>query len=288
MTGWIASRKLRERRKARRRARRERLRERRAQATHRYDSAVSVAAIKLNAPRSRVRVRFAFGWRWLSGAILIVALLALYMLLDNSMFYVARAEVGGLRYISPEEVYALSGAANLHIFWVDPYEVAQAVAADPSIASAEVMVTWPARLIIRVQEREPALIWQQGTRWWWVDVNGNVMPLRRDMPELLRVAVETPQQEELHAGDTIPPDVVNGALQLHTLYPNIDLLFYDPDRGLSYQDGRGWRVYFGTGADMPRKLQVYLALVDSLLARGIQPEYIDVGNLDAPYYKLWD
>lgn len=84
----------------------------------------------------------------------------------------------------------------------------------------------------------------------------------------------------------VPDSVMQGALQLRELRPNIDKLYYRPSGGLSYQDGRGWRAYFGTGHDMHQKLVVYETLVAELLARGAQPEYISVGNQEKPFYKL--
>ncbi|MBF8284802.1 MAG: hypothetical protein HW378_3717, partial [Anaerolineales bacterium] len=60
---------------------------------------------------------------------------------------------------------------------------------------------------------------------------------------------------------------------------------YDKQHGLSYQDGRGWRGYFGVGTGMPQKLAVYEALVDNLASRGLYPAVISVENLKAPYYR---
>ncbi|MEZ4519667.1 MAG: FtsQ-type POTRA domain-containing protein [Chloroflexota bacterium] len=84
----------------------------------------------------------------------------------------------------------------------------------------------------------------------------------------------------------VPADVLEGAMQLRQLRPNIDKLYYRPSGGLSYQDGRGWRAYFGSGRDMHQKLVVYEQLVEDLLSRGLQPTYISVSNQEKPFYKL--
>ncbi len=83
----------------------------------------------------------------------------------------------------------------------------------------------------------------------------------------------------------VPQDVLEGALQLRALRPNIEQLYYRPSGGLSYQDGRGWRAYFGTGLDMNQKLAVYETVVARLLEQGIRPEYISVSNQYKPYYR---
>ncbi len=84
----------------------------------------------------------------------------------------------------------------------------------------------------------------------------------------------------------VPAEVLEGAMQLRQLRPNIDNLYYRPSGGLSYQDGRGWRAYFGSGRDMHQKLVVYERVVEDLLGRGLQPTYISVSNQEKPFYNL--
>jgi hypothetical protein len=117
---------------------------------------------------------------------------------------------------------------------------------------------------------------------------------RRDIPTLLHVinegeAIPFQCPGPLCADQdtiTIDPEVVRGAQHLKTLRVNIDVLYYDPVRGLSYQDGRGWRAYFGIGATMDTKLVTYETLVANLESRGLRPLYIDVSNPNAPYYRV--
>lgn len=219
---------------------------------------------------------------------------ALIAILTNQAFTVVQAEVGGVRYMPAAEIFALSGVAGRHILQVDPQEVVARLQASPSIESAQAVVRWPARVIILVREREPALVWEQGEERYWVDVNGHLMPLRAELPQLVRVINEgeaIPFQcpgPACNEGDavSIDPAVVLGTQHLKTLRSNIDVLYYDPVRGLSYQDWRGWRGYFGVGTDMNLKLVVYETLVADLEVRGLHPVYIDVSNPDAPFYRV--
>lgn len=240
-------------------------------------------------PGLRVRV----GWRWVSGGLALAIGVGLGVVFSNPIFYVTQVEVGGLRTVPAEEVFADTAIAGYHIFWIDPAVVAERVAASPSIESAEVAVLWPARVVIYVHEREPALVWEQGGRSYWVDVNGNLMLQRSGAPNLVRVISEgdglpyrCPGPGCPEGAVTIDPGVVLGAQHLRTLRSNIDVLYYDSVHGLSYHDGRGWRAYFGVGTNMDRKLIIYEALVANLLARGIRPSYIDVSNSDAPFYGI--
>jgi cell division septal protein FtsQ len=235
-----------------------------------------------------------FNWRFISGG-LVIGLIALGVFVFTSpIFFVTQVEVGGVRYVPADEIFTNSGTAGVHIQQIVPDEVRERVLASPSLASARVILQWPARVIILVRERQPALVWEQRGEHYWVDVNGNLMVLRTELPNLVRVVNEgeaipfscpgpgCPEDGRV----TINPDVVLGAQQLKTLRSNIDMLYYDPVRGLSYQDGRGWRGYFGTGTNMDLKLKIYETLVDNLQRRVITPVYIDVSNPDAPFYRV--
>jgi cell division septal protein FtsQ len=170
-------------------------------------------------------------------------------------------------------VYSLSGVDGMHIFFVDPAEVQANLLRSPTIASAQVFVDWGDPFVrIVVQEREPALIWEQAGVTIWVDIHGRIMRQREQQGNLLRVSVDTlmdgPPQGE------IDPAIVGGAVQLHALVPEIMQLRYHPDYGLGYNDPRGWEVWFGTGTDMPDRMQVYRALIEDLVTSGIQPRAV--------------
>lgn len=102
------------------------------------------------------------------------------------------------------------------------------------------------------------------------------------------LAIDGSLGEEVVDLPFVPQEVLQGALQLRALRPNIDVLAYDLSGGLSYQDGRGWRVYFGTGQDMDEKLAVYETLVEHLLAEQATPAYISVSNQEKPFYMARD
>jgi hypothetical protein len=209
------------------------------------------------------------------------------LLLDPRM-YIQNVNLGGSAFVPGQEIYAHSGVAGQHIFWVDPVEVQRNVAAVPGIASAHVTVQWPNVVTIEVTERIPVVVWVENDERWWVDADGAMFKARAELPGLLPITVDDAARRAGVKGDAqgfVPTDAVAGALQLRQLRPNIELLHYDALRGLSYQDGRGWRGYFGVGTDMPQKLAVYEGLVADLLARGIQPRLISVESAQAPYYQ---
>lgn len=232
--------------------------------------------------------------RWVSLTIVIFITLVGAFVFAHPMFYVTRIEIGGLRYMSAEEVFSRAGVAGFHILWVQPEQIEANIADSTSVASVDVAVQWPARVIVLVSEREPALVWEEDGARYWVDVNGNMMVRRGDVQNLIQVinlADSIPficpgpacQQE----GDNIvqiDPALVSGAQQLKTLRDTITVLYYSEPEGLGFDDERGWRAYFGTGLNMDVKLVVYERLVAELQEQNTNITYIDVSNPAAPFY----
>jgi hypothetical protein len=233
------------------------------------------------------RGRVYVSWRIFSALIVASLLTVLSLFFNADAFYVHSIAVGGLQHLTKEEVFALTEIANMHVFWVDPEEVRDNILRSPTVADASVEVGWPPNMIqIVIEERQPALVWEQAGVATWIDLQGRVMRQREDRPDLLRISAENIIEGPLGPDVQISEDVVNGALQLRSLFPNIEVLRYHPHKGLGYQDGRGWEVWFGIGTDMPEKILIYEAIVANLQARGIQPGEIDVSNPDAPYYSV--
>lgn len=255
--------------------------------------------------------RFLLSTRWISLGLLAIVVYALYLVGMDTSFYLTKIPVEGASAIPAAEIVAASGLGGRHVFGVDPAEAATAVQEAPGVVSAAVELRWPNQVSIQVEEETPVLAWQVGENRYWVTEDGRLLPARADAPGLLQIEVEespvaadmrgavaaaaentadgeeTADDEaaEQSAADHFIPDrVLAGALQLRQLRPNIDKLFYRPSSGLSYEDGRGWRVYFGVGADMAQKLVVYETIVEDLLARELTPVYISVSNQEKPYY----
>jgi hypothetical protein len=225
-------------------------------------------------------------WRLASLSIVVLLLALLGRLFTDPNMFLDGVNLGGSALVPGEEIYLHSGIAGQHIFWVDPLAVERQVEQVPGIADAAVSVQWPNTVTIVVLERIPVVTWIENERVWWVDADGFKFKAREELPGLLPIQVDAVEGKASQPDDTpVPAEAIHGALQLRELRPNIELLHYDAAHGLSYQDGRGWRGYFGVGTDMPQKLAVYEKLTADLTARGIYPRLISVENLGAPYYK---
>ena len=221
--------------------------------------------------------------RWFSLILLILCSLSLLMIGTDQSFYFSAVPVEGNSSIPDSEIISASGLAGQHVFSANPSIAAAQVGEVDGVISATVTIGWPNKAVIEVAEESPIALWEQGGKSYWVTPDNRLIPARSTANTgLLRIKSE---QFGANTGEIfIPDDLVSGALHLRDLRPNIDQLFFRPGNGLSYQDGRGWRAYFGGGLGMEQKLVVYETLVKELVAKGITPTYISVSNQEKPYY----
>jgi hypothetical protein len=245
--------------------------------------------------------------RIVSLTILVLCAYCLYLIGVNQRFYLHEIIVDGAGNLNAAEIIRASGLAGVHIFAANPKVAADAVSALPGVRAATVELQWPQEVRISVAEDTPVLLWEENGQRYWVDGAGEFVPAGNTAPPgLLRITAETPEVTPVAAAATtaeaesgaaeaafrpntylpfIPQELLAGAQQLAAIRPNIDHLFYTPYGGLSYQDGRGWRGYFGVGANMAEKIAVYEAITASLVERGVTPAYINVNNPARPYYR---
>lgn len=227
------------------------------------------------------------GWRLLSGFIALILLLLLIVFFSADVFYVRSLSVEGLEYLTREEVFALANIAEVHLFTVDPELVQANILRSSSVAVARVQLGWPPDMVqIALEERQPALVWEEGGITTWIDLQGRVMLQREERSDLLRVSAQVSLEGPPGPSVRLDAAIVTGAMQLQGLKPELEQLRYHPDNGLGYTAAGGWQVWLGTGAGMTDRVLVYDALVNDLTRRGIQPTEVNVANPHAPFYSL--
>ncbi len=260
----------------------------------RFDALAAAPARQLRVPAlPRVRVRVA--WRLLSFFLVILLGGALYYAWTQPLFKVTGAAVAGNQFVSVDEVNAALNLAGKHVFFVVPSGVETALRLNfPEIASVEVAVELPNRVLVNVAERQPVLRWEQGNAYTWVDAEGVAFRPRAEVGGLVVVSASgTPptgpksESDPLAPVPFVAPDIVQTARLLNPYIPQGAILLYDPKYGIGWEDPRGWTVWFGSSAEqVDVKLREYIVLVDSLAQRGITPVMINVAYPNAPYYRL--
>ncbi|HUM72186.1 MAG TPA: FtsQ-type POTRA domain-containing protein [Chloroflexota bacterium] len=238
--------------------------------------------------------------RWVSLLLLAMVVMALVMIGQDEQFYVTTIPVDGANAIPAAEIVTASQLARQHIFAAEPPGAAAGILAVPGVLSATVTVQWPNQVHIQIKENSPTALWVEGSEQYWILADGRLLPARAHVLGLLMIEAEgktataTAAATAVPAAENttptadiafVPTDVLAGALQLKALRPNIERLYYQPGNGLSYQDGRGWRAYFGSGLDMEQKLVVYETIIEQLQSQGITPAYVSVANQARPFYR---
>jgi hypothetical protein len=203
----------------------------------------------------------------------------------------------GTRRVSPEEILEASELLGLHILWARPAVIeARVLDRVPALESAEVSCSLPSNCSIAVVERQPRVLWNDGTRLWWIDENGAVFPAEAgasgpgaggpevDGDDAARRVVtgELPRGSE----GNLDPQVRVALTELWTSGAEIPAgLDYAPEQGLSFVDHHGWRVILGQGSGMGQRLQALALITARLEARGEAVSMVDVRFPGAPYYS---
>jgi hypothetical protein len=258
----------------------------------RFNIAIGMPDIRLHAP---TMPRIQVGWRLLSFFLTLLLGAATYLAWTLPTFRVVDSQVTGNSRLSAAEINAVLNLAGQPVFTLIPDDLATRLRLNyPELASADVMVGLPNQVYVRVSERQPVILWQQGEGFTWIDATGVAFRPRGDAAELIHViGLVAPPAGVASVDDPLSPppymsvDLVSAIRTLAASMPVGKSITYDAYDGLGWTDSRGWRVFFGSNAkDMILKVRVYQALVDSVTARGLYPVSINVARVDAPYYRM--
>lgn len=260
--------------------------------THRqhYDIAFALGTAEVRAPAISIPKP---GTRLVSGILVILLGFLLYMLWNSPTFTISTAELVGNQRLGTTEIN-IALPLNQPIFVARPDVIEQTLRLlYPELASVDVQVAIPNRIIVTVSERTPIAVWYQNNSMTWIDIDGVAFQPRGQVEGLIPILANgnpptipaDPQQPDL-VPPFIAPDMIQAIITLIPYLPSGSSLTYDPTYGLGWQDSRGWLVYYGENTtDIPMKLVVYQAIVDHLTRTGIRPALVSVEYLDAPYYR---
>jgi hypothetical protein len=229
----------------------------------------------------------------------------LYFLLFTPIFQIDVLQVEGLQRLTFDEVISQLSVIGQPAVLVSPSKVEQELAnAFPEFSSLQAKVYLPARIKLEVVERTPVLAWILDGTEHWIDATGVSFPPRGDpgsptVPSSLQgslVRVEAdgypldlasqPGEEGAAPRPTLSAELVSTLLSMGNYLPEGAAILYNSEHGFGWTDPHGWNVYFGKDLEqMDQKLLVYQALSDRLLNDGIQPTFISLEFLHAPFYR---
>jgi hypothetical protein len=210
----------------------------------------------------------------------------------SERFFVRGVQVVGAQHLDPEVISKAAGAIEQSVFWLDPRGVADRIIQLPGIKAVHVQCSLPSQVIIKVQEREPVVLWRaesQG-RDWWLDEDGVVLAYHGDPEAASTVFVIDSSERDLQVGDRIDPrGLVQSVRRLADALPGTKYFYYQEDRGLSFlhqADGAQWPVYVGSSDDLARKILSMEVVTDHLNKKKTTPRYVDVRWADRPVYRV--
>ncbi len=259
-----------------------------------YQAALSMPGIEVRMPAIQLTTAGARS-RLISLLLCLLFGAALYLLATLPEFHGAPAHVTGNQRIAADDINAVLGTTGESIFTLTAPELEKRLRLNyPDLESAHVTIGLPNVINVTIVERQPVVLWQQGSGYTWIDANGVAFRPRGEAGGLVPVVAEAAPPvptggvaDPLSPAAYISPDLVKAIQAIAPDVPQGTALEYDPQYGLGWSDSRGWKVFFGyTAKDMPMKLQVYSTLVNDLLQKGIQPTFISVQYANAPYYRI--
>jgi len=198
-------------------------------------------------------------------------------------FYVFDISVEGNEAVSSEEIWEASGVEGYSIFFIDPQKVVAMVTSLPDVAEAEVRCHLPNRLSIKVQERQPYLIWLSGEESYCLDREGFVLSPRHQTG--LSLTLKDLGGGSLRAGDRINPQILEAANIYSSLLPQVRSFDYSQTYGLAFMTEEGEKVRLGTDEGAQTKVALLYALKEELKEKGIKAVVIDL-RFDTPYYTV--
>ncbi len=278
------------------------VRERRARRTRRVERAGRIQVPKQKrkrTPRRRYSVTLSaergaevqltaggLGTRVFSLVIAILAIGNLIRFARSEQFKVDQITVEGNAMLPAAQIRSLAGIEGQSIFFLDPAQIKSTLEQAAEVKEATIRMAWPNRVEILVDERFPAVEWNDAGRIWWLSVDGVAYVQHGEERDLIQVRSE---QAYLQVGEDAQAPVVNPSMMravasLNKQLPEVTGWNFDRVHGLGFIDEHGWQIYFGTSGDIPMKVRIYQAIAEMLVAEGIQVTLISVEDSDAPYY----
>lgn len=219
---------------------------------------------------------------WLLLAALLIALIYFFV---DSRFYVRGVSLSGNHIVSAAEIDEATGLRTWSIFYVNTDAVAAKIRQRfPCIRAVKVACRLPAQVLVTIQEREPIAVWEAENGRFLVDAEGVVLKETLRLDDF--VLIRNRKSEQVKPGDTVPTAPIQTAIELHALRPQIRLVDYTPESGISLEGPNGWRVLIGLHGDLAAKIENLEALVQRLQQEGVTAvEYIDVRVEQGPLYR---
>ena len=212
----------------------------------------------------------------------------LYHVAASDGFRIERVVVVGSQLVPSAEIERTAAVAGTNIFWVREEEVGHRLQAIAAVQSARARTVLPDRLEVRIVERTPVAVWQNGGMSYLVDAEGRVLQTT-EQPVALPT-IRDVSARPIETGGSVDRAALATMFRLQQLLPRAAgvtprELEYGLDTGVTVISDSGPRVRFGSDDDLDWQVSAMVAIRSELERRGQRPELIDVRFKDRPYVR---
>lgn len=203
-------------------------------------------------------------------AALVAVMAAAFWIVRSPLLSIDRVVVSGDNHSNPRLVIDRLGVAEgTPTISVDAPALESALLADPWIAEATVVVTWPGSVNVEVTEHQPIALVQVANGFAHVTPTGNVVQLLDDPTGWPVIMTVNPQT--VRAGAELGESAVLGTLEFVTALPaelqEATVVSIDADRHISATVGE-YPVRLGRAVDMSAKAAALAAVIDHGIEAG--------------------
>lgn len=207
-------------------------------------------------------------------------------------YVVASVSVEGSKVLTTDQANEIAGVKGLNIFEVDPMAVQARLAEKAALLKGvSVETRLPNQVIIRVQERRPAIVWVLGDGTPLLASDDHiVVGLAATLEGYVTIFDRGPSTDTLKIGAPMPvhkADAADTAQQVYLTLPGatglqIRQLEWAPDNGITVITSSGQRIDFGTGEQLDEKIKIVQSLVETSQADGRPWSILDVRSTERP------
>lgn len=197
--------------------------------------------------------------RVVAGFVVALVVLAVYGATTSSAFDYASLRVDGANYTRSSDVRdALAGVTGQNLFTVETEPLEAAIERLPTVARARVGVELPGTIAVRIDEREPILVWKIGDRRFLVDSSGTLFAAFPSEPPASAGALPVVDDRRatspaLAVGAVLDPVDLDAATRLGSLVPNdvgseadgLTIVLTDENGFVIKPRPGGWSAVFG-------------------------------------------
>jgi cell division protein FtsQ len=210
-----------------------------------------------------------------------------YHVAFSPAYHLSNIHTSGNQLVSTSEVEAIVASAGTEALWFSPGIARARLLELPAIAEADVKVTLPDRVEVRVRERAPGAVLESGGSFNLLDPEGMIIGSVDTPPPLL--TIRDLDEAPARPGDRIDPEAFNAIKvldsHLHGTAFAPAAIRLSRQSGIELETREGLVVRVGDGKDLDWKLGALERMRDYLVEHRMRAQLIDIRFRDRPYFR---